>query len=204
MPNMVPRGKAHGVQYVVGTPAQTPVLRPLRQPIYDSEIYPAAGVRELQVFVNNVTFAAGGAKNEADTNLTQGGSLGTPLEFDLVGFTMEFVRAEDMLADHNVLYNNGVFIWVFGQNTIWLQVRDTRIPEGITQSGSTAVAGASILGNGWGVVTNFYNFTTPDRKARRITSNESFRARKLWPDAPAVSADRRFTIYMLGVLYGQL
>jgi hypothetical protein len=110
----VPRGNAHGVQYVVGTPAQTPVLRPLRQPIYDSEIYPAAGVRELQVFVNNTTFAAGGAKTENDTNLTQGGSLGTPLEFDLVGFTMEFDRAADpaVMADSNTLYNNGVFIWI--------------------------------------------------------------------------------------------
>lgn len=118
---------------------------------------------------------------------------------------MEFVRAADVaiLADVNALYNNGVFIWVFGQNTTWLQVRDTRIPQGVGQTGSSDAAQV-IQSNGWGVVTNFYNFTTPDRKARRITSNESFRCRKLWPDAPGISEDRLFTVYMLGVLYAQL
>ena len=42
------------------------------------------------------------------------------------------------------------------QNTNWLQVRDTRIPQGVGPTGSADAAGA-IIANGWGVVTNFYS-----------------------------------------------
>lgn len=82
--------------------------------------------------------------------------------------------------------------------TRWLQIRLTRIPEGITLSGQTTVAASSVIGNGWGVVSNFYNFTTPDRRARRITSTESFKNPILFfPALAALSAPVKGTTLML-------
>ncbi len=194
-----------GIQYVVGTPPQTPVLRPLRQPIFDSEIYPAAGVRVREVFVDRTTFANGTAKDEADTNLTANGSLGTPLEFDLVAFNMEFEIGMSF-GDFALVYNNGVWEFFFGQNTVWLDVKDTRIPNGtgVFASLDGNAAPTAALSNGWPSTKEIYNVTTPDRKARRVTSNENFKVRKTWPDAPVLSTDRKFTCYMQGILYTQL
>jgi hypothetical protein len=68
-----------GIQYVVGTPPQTPVLRPLRQPIYDTEKLVNGATAKLQLFSDHKKFADGTAKTEADTNQTQSGALGYPL-----------------------------------------------------------------------------------------------------------------------------
>jgi hypothetical protein len=200
-----------GVNYVVGTPAQTPVLRPLRQPIFDTEVYPAGGIATLRLFTNSTTFAAGGAKLSRHTNMTQSGQLGTPLEFDLVGFNVEIERGTSK-DDHDTLYRTGQFIWFFGQNTIWLNVPLSRIPEGIglygqiSQDGNAAPVEKSVLVNGWPIVQNLYNFTTPDRMARRVTSTESFRAQIDFPDVPTptISVNTEVRAYMLGILYTQL
>lgn len=73
---------------------------------------------------------------------------------------------------------------------------------------STTVAAteASIISNGWGVVTNFFNFTTPDRKARRISSTESFKNQIAICDALSLGSNAivKITTWMLGILYAQL
>ena len=80
--NAAPAGPRSGVQYVVGTPPQTPVLRPLRQPLYDSELITNGQTQKVSLFVDNKRFALTGvAKTEADTNMTQSGQLGFPLNF---------------------------------------------------------------------------------------------------------------------------
>jgi hypothetical protein len=198
-----------GVQYVSGTPPQTPVLRPLRQPLYDTEKF-ANGDTQQVLFTDNKKFADGTAKSLCDTNMPQSSTLGFPLEFDHVGFVFELERARTR-PDFNIIYGCSVFEWIYGQVTRWLQIRLTRIPEGITPSGSVSIDGnagpaeASIIGNGWGVVSNFYNFTTPDRKARRITSTESFKNPILFfPALANLAATRKGTTFMLGILYGQL
>jgi hypothetical protein len=50
------------------------------------------------------------------------------------------------------------------------------------------------------------NFTTPDRKARRISSTESFRADLEFGAALAfgTSINLKVTMFMLGILYAQL
>jgi len=199
-----------GVQYVVGTPPQTPVLRPLRQPVFDSELLPAAPAAfpETLIHVNNRTFAlTGAAKGPADTNMTQPSQLGSPLEFDLVGFNFQIDRGV-ALQNHNVVYNNGSYHWIFGQSTEWLNTQLTRVPEGVGQYGTvtTTVAATqlSILANGYPLVTNIYNFTTPDRLARRITSTESFRLRLVFNAGTAFvvagTGNTRVTNFMLGIL----
>jgi hypothetical protein len=198
-----------GAQYVVGSPPATPVLRPLKQPMYDTEVYPAAGAGRIQFFVNSATIAAtGAAKTLADTNMTQNGQLGTPLEFDLIGFNIEVQRGIARV-DNNAIFNTGVFSWFFGNNTNWLNVPLSRIPEGVAATGSVAVdAGAplevSIMSNGTAHTTNFYNFSV-DRRARHIFSTESFRAEWGYPIAVAqVAAATRVRTYMLGLLFSQL
>lgn len=96
-----------GVQYVVGTPPQTPVLRPLRQPLYDSERLADGQTLAAELFVDNKKFADGTTKRECDTNMTQSGQLGYPLEFDLVGFLFECERGTTR-AQSNEIYNECV------------------------------------------------------------------------------------------------
>jgi len=196
-----------GAQYVVGSPPATPVLRPLKQPMYDTEIYPQAGVGRLQFFVNSATMAAtGAAKTLADTNMTQNGQLGTPLEFDLIGFNFEVARRLDAnaLLDYDAIFNTGVFQWVFGQNTPWLVVPITRIPEGVGLAGTSVLAAGSVLSNGTPHVTNFYNFAV-DRRARHIFSTEAFRGELSYPLGVAgLQIATRCRLYMLGILFAQL
>jgi hypothetical protein len=198
-----------GVQYVVGTPPQTPVLRPLRQPLYDTEKLTTGATLPVDLFVDAKKFADGAPKLECDTNMTQSGQLGYPLEFDLVGFLVELERGTTR-SQQNDIYNKLVFKWFFGQNVPWLRLKLTKMPEGIGPAGSvsTTVAAteASIVSNGWGVVTNFYNFTTPDRKARRISSTESFKNTMTICAALALGTNvtRKITTFMLGILYAQL
>ena len=207
-----PRGVAKtGIQYVVGTPPQTPVLRPLRQPLYDSEKFTNGQTLKAQLFADNKKFSDGTAKTECDTNLTQSGQLGYPLEFDLVGFLVELERGTTR-AQQNDIYNKVVFKWFFGQNVPWLRNKLTKMPEGIGPAGSVSIDGnasgteASIISNGWGVVTNFFNFTTPDRKARRVSSTESFRNDMEICAALAIGTglEVKITTFMLGILYAQL
>lgn len=196
-----------GAQYVVGSPPATPVLRPLKQPMYDTEIYPAAGVGRLQYFVNSATIAAtGAAKTLAETNMTQNGQLGTPLEFDLIGFNFEVANRTDInaLTDNDSILNTGVWSWIFGQNTPWLQVPVTRIPTGVGQAGFSVVANASIITQGTPHVTNFYNFAV-DRRARHIFSTESFRGELSYPGGVVtINTATRIRFYMLGILFAQL
>jgi hypothetical protein len=199
-----------GIQYVVGTPPQTPVLRPLRQPLYDSEFLTDGATGTVSFFQDNKKFATGAQKLAVDTNMTQSGQLGYPLEFDLVGFLFEMERGTSR-DQSNSVYNSCVWKWFFGQNVPWLRTKLTKIPEGIAASGSVAIGtGAatevSIISNGWGVVTNFYNFTTPDRKARRISSTESFRMDLEISYALSLGSgvSLKSTAWMLGILYAQL
>lgn len=172
--------------------------------MYDTEVYPAAGAGRIQWFVNSATIAAtAAAKTLAETNMTQNGNLGTPLEFDLIGFNFEIERGIS-LADHNLINNQGVFIWIFGQNTPWLNLPITRIAEGVALAGATTANNSSILSNGVAHATNFYNFSV-DRRARHIFSNESFHGELQYPNGVvAITAARRIRLYMLGVLFGQL
>ena len=104
--------------------------------------------------------------------MTLDSQLGSPNLFDLVGFTGELEWGVSQ-ADFNDFYAKNSFTWKFGQQTIFTQTKLTKIPQGIGPAGFNS--GGTIITNGLAVVGNFYNFTTPDRKARRIDSTEQFR-----------------------------
>ena len=52
-----------GVQYVVGTPAQTAVLRPLRQPLYDTEFLATGATAVVQLFSDCKRFTRSGSRS---------------------------------------------------------------------------------------------------------------------------------------------
>lgn len=199
--------KKAGAQYVYGTPAEKPVLRPLRHPLYDTEGWAALAAVTVgyELFTNNTTFAVAGfgRKNESHTNMPGNGTLGTPLEFDLVGFTGHLHYGVD-LDEFNAFYNRGVFRFIFGQSNPWLTVKLNAMPQGIGPHGATTVPNASVLINGWGTLNNFYNFTNHQRQARKIHSNERFRNPVYHPSGITPLNNLFWTSYLLGIFYMQL
>lgn len=193
-----------GVEYVLSTPSGQAILRPLRYPFYDTERFLNGQTNDLSLFSDHKKFqdGTGANKSECDTNMTLDNTLGHPNLFDLVGFVGELEYGVSQ-ADFNDFYTKMTFRWVFGTNTVFTRVTLKKIPQGIGPNGFNFAG--TIITNGLGVVGNFYNFTTPDRKARRIDSVEQFRNEMHPCSALSITAaGRKWTTYMLGVLYSNL
>jgi hypothetical protein len=138
--------------------------------------------------------------------MTLDSQLGSPSLFDLVGFSGELEWGVGH-ADFNNVYNNVMFRWIFGQNAVFLRSVLKKVPQGIAPNGFDS-AGV-IISAGLPVQSNFLNFCTPDRRARRIDSVEQFR-NEICPCAAlsitgaSVSGSLHWTTYMLGILYSNL
>lgn len=196
------------------SPTPRAVLRPLKQPLYDTENIPSAGgVAQLVYFqrpfgqaIANIPVAA---KTYADTNMQQASQLGTPQEFDLFGFN---VRLGDTvtLADFQAVMDQGVFVFNFGQGRPWLRAQLADFPTGCGPTGSTAIDGAmaQVLQNlpvqGPPSSHEFYNFCV-GKKPVRIRSNETFNVELNWPNgAPNPVVFVRVTVLLRGILYTSL
>lgn len=162
-----------GVEYVVSTPQGQAVLRPLRYPFYDAALMANSQTACRILFANHRVFDDGTTpKSLCDTNMTLDSQLGSPNLFDLVGFTGELEYGVSQ-ADFNDIYNKSTYTWIFGTNTIFTRVTLKKIPQGIGPSGFNN--GGTIITQGLPTQNSYFNFTTPDRKARRIDSVEQFR-----------------------------
>ncbi len=191
-----------GVEYVLATPSGKAVLRPLRYPRYDSTQLTNGLTADRTLFTDHKKFEDGSNKFECDTNMTLDSQLGSPNLYDLVGFVGELPYGVSQ-ADFNDVYTKMTFRWIFGQNTVFTRITLKKIPQGIGPQGFNSAG--TIITNGLTVLGNFYNFTTPDRRARRIDSTEQFR-NELHPCSALsiTAAGRVWTTYMLGVLYSNL
>jgi hypothetical protein len=102
--------------YAYSSPLPSALLRPLQQPLFDTEIIPAAGTPIELVFfqrqVGQTTAFGGVTKTEAETNLSQPGQLANPLEFTLFGFLFE-VEPATVLADFQQIYARSAFIFTY-------------------------------------------------------------------------------------------
>jgi hypothetical protein len=188
-----------GVEYVVATPQGQAVLRPLRYPFYDAAIMANAQTQCRILFANHRVFDDGTTpKSLCDTNMTLDSQLGSPNLFDLVGFTGELEYGVSQ-ADFNDIYNKSTYTWLFGTNTIFTRTTLKKIPQGIGPNGFNN--GGTIITQGLPTQNSYFNFTTPDRKARRIDSVEQFRNEVCPCSALSITAaGRKWFTYMVGVL----
>ena len=102
--------------YAYSQPLPSALLRPLQQPLYDTEIVPAAATPIELVFfqrqLGQTTAFGGTTKTEAETNIQQPGQLANPLEFSLFGFLFE-VEPATVLADFQNIYARSAFIFTY-------------------------------------------------------------------------------------------
>jgi hypothetical protein len=183
--------------YAQSMPLPSAILRPLQQPIYDTENLPAgapSAVTEIIFFqrqLGQTTASNALIKTTAETNLQQPGQLANPVEFSLFGFYIE-VQPDTTLADFVQVYKQSVFVYTYTGNRVYLQIPLTRMPQGVAPEGFAAAAvGGAILAaqnihNGVGHPSSMYKFTI-GRSALRIRPTESFQAAIRWPSgAPTI------------------
>lgn len=207
---------------VLSSPSPQAALRPLKQPLYDTLLYPTAGIAQLRYFsvpLGQPIIAAGANKTLADTNLEQAGQLGTPQEFDIHGFQVEIALATGGINQGVAINNNdvlgimqtGVFEFNFGQNRPLLQIPLTEIPRGVGPHGMMGVDGfvaqtlREMLYCGTGDPNEYYNFTI-ERKPIRLRSNETFNVTLSWPLGVVATAAvlTRMRVYIVGMLYAAI
>jgi hypothetical protein len=127
--NFKPRKGRHGM------------LTPLRQPIYDTELYPgqgtplyfqANGFSEM-IFLSRPLGqnAAYGnrTKDQLWTNMTMAGQLSRPSEFYLYGFAVEYIGGPGLEESRKLVRETGLFEFTSRGNRILLQIPLTQIPE---------------------------------------------------------------------------
>lgn len=196
---------------VVSAQPKAAALRPLKQPLYDTSILPAAGGLAVQFFaipLGQAMPVTGVLKTLADTNMQQAGQLGTPNMFELYGFKFKYQQSVNVAADFDAIYDTGVFTFNFGQQRPWLQIPLAQIPAGTMPTGANTIDGQAAPGaeiysltNGPSNTNSYYNFTI-QRKAILIGSNEVFGATVTYPlGAAAVTANTRVQVYLVGIFH---
>lgn len=215
-----------GDNYPMGTttPAKSAIVRPLRQPLFDTEFTGTAAISEIQYFQrpqgNSFQYLGPGAttfnKTTADTNMTQGGFLASPQQFSLFGFNYE-IASGVTVSDFQMIINTGEFDFIFAGTRTYLQIPLTQVPAGVAPEGFAAMDGATAatstihIHNGVGHVSNILNFTL-GKAALKIMPNEAFKARAAWPRGQNVSAQTQVTtvvstqtrVYLRGLLFNSI
>ena len=216
-----------GDTYPYGTtqPAKSAIVRPLRQPLYDTEFTGTAAITEIQYFqlpqgTAMANLAPGGLvnwnKTTADTNMTQGGFLASPQQFSLFGFNYE-IESGVSVSNFQMLINSGEFDFIFAGTRTYLMIPLTQVPAGVAPEGFAAMDGATAatstihIHNGTGHVSNILNFTL-GKAALKIMPNEAFKARVAWPRGQNVSGQTAVTptvststrVYLRGLLFNSI
>lgn len=208
--------------YAYSAPLPAALLRPLQQPLYDTEIVPSANtpneIRYFQRQLGQVTAFGNLNKTAAETNLGQPGQLANPLEFSLFGFNyviladqqVEETPAFVLLGDFTAITADSVFTFLYTGNRIYLQIPLCRIPQGVAPEGFSALSNQvqaeerTIVHNGVGHISNFYKFTI-GRSALRMRPTEAFQVRLEWPNgAPTITVNTRTQVYLLGLQWTPL
>lgn len=197
-----PKPPRTGVQYITGKPPQSPILRPLRTRLYDREQV-WGGIMRVGFFMDNHRTADGRLKDKSFTNMTQSGSLGYPLEFDLVQLSISPCSGDPEYAKTYEQFINSdyVFKWYFGAQVQWFErpislmnIRGPATETFLDKETKKAYRLSIIKGKltpvevgdaripemttpddlGSKLLTRFIDATTPQREARRVHSTESF------------------------------
>lgn len=213
-PEVVMAQQGWEINYPLATTQGGALLRPLKNPLYDTESVPASAVTSRTYFARPQgsadASAAIASKTASETNLTQQGQITVPNQFKLFGFTYE-VQAGTTLADWRLLYNSALFTFTFGGTRTYLQVPLLRIPQGMGPEGFAAIDGntsnvqAVEVHNGLGQVSNYYNFEYK-KATMHIQSAENFGVVVSYSATSgiSISAATRTRAYLIGVLFGGL
>jgi len=194
-------------------------VRVLPQPQYDSELTGTGAIGQLPFFAvplggtfQNTTGAPSYTrKGLADTNVRQNGQLGSPLEFDMVGFNLKIAPAVSTVgivpADWLQIIKNSYFEFNFN-NRPFLQIPTEEIPCGTGISGFAGVAAAGAAVNqqmhvGIGHVNNVFKYLVGKYRVR-IRSTENFSASLNWPTAITNSITYKITVILHGYLYNAI
>ncbi len=111
-------------------------LRPLQQPLFDTEFYPKDGCEKIQFFQRPIgqTFAHNPeAKERVDTNINQSSMLDYPREFSILGFSLSYDKTMDA-GDRDALINDGVLSFFFSGNRDYLTIPLTLMPNSEVKS----------------------------------------------------------------------
>lgn len=177
----------------VNEPLSRAYLRPLQEPLYDTNIFnfaawPSALTYFQQPISTPVTGFAGVTKTEAETNLNQSSMLDYPREFSILGFNIVFDSTIG-LQNLSTIIRRAFVQFVFSGRRPYLTCPLHRFPSGVAITGtvaSTLVAGGGqngLVGQfnvGLPHIANFYKFNL-GRAALKIKPGEAFNFKLNWP-----------------------
>jgi len=175
----------------LNTPLDRAYLRPLQEPLYDTEEIPIAAPPTQFTFFQrpisqNTAANLLGAKTEAETNINQSSMLDYPREFSILGFNVALDSTTGFRATA-AIYRRAWFQFTFSGRRPYLQIPLNRIPAGLGLQGVSVINNSGIATNGMGHVANYYKFNL-GRAALKIKPGEAFNARITYPTA-LIAAD---------------
>lgn len=200
-------------------------LRPMQQPIYDTEVLPKKNtpyeLRFMQRQLGQNTLHGDYVKTIAFTNLVQPAQLSNPLEFSLFGFQLYVFDKHGEIVDRRErgrVFGQAAFTFTYTGNRIYLQVPAYLIPA--DQVPDIAEFMRPVLPTG--LVKELHDQTNPKtpeeirqeeakramykftvgRSALRIRPTESFSFNIEWPyGAPQLHDDVRIALVMRGLMW---
>lgn len=188
-------------------------LRPLRQPLYDTEVIANTGnsttLNFFQRPLNNTTAVGSVTKTYAETNLQQSAQIPFPQVFAITGFVFE-TQPGTLIADWRKIYTTSYVQFFFSGTKYYLTIPTTRIPCGVAPDGFAAIDGnttntdAIEVHNGIAHVENIYGFTV-NQGRMLIQNGEAFGLTLNWATAQTLtSTSTRVRMYILGILFVSL
>jgi hypothetical protein len=199
----------------ISTPLDRAYLRPLQQPVYDTEAFPfTAPPLQLTWFTRpnaSTTQFCNQSKFLSETNLNQSAMLDYPREFSILGFTYSLDSTIGLKAQGNIL-RRAWFEFTFSGNRPYLQIAADRLPAGIGLEGACAMGNVSsntdtngiitCFKSGLGHMANYYKFNL-GRSALKIKPGEAFKGTMNWPVAAWANSTTLQGLAAQNDFYGQ-
>ncbi len=185
----------------INTPLDRAYLRPLQQPLYDTEPFdygtPPNQLTFFQRPISQTTQSLNQTKYTSETNLNQSAMLDYPREFSILGFTISLDSTIGLKLQANIL-RRAYYTFTFSGNRPYLQIGLDRIPAGMGLEGAAAIGNLSTASeggqgiitcfkNGLGHVANYFKFNL-GRSALKIKPGEAFNGSINWPVALTTTA----------------
>jgi hypothetical protein len=200
---------------LVGTMPGRPMLEGIKQDLYDTKVYPALGINQLEFFRNP-------AAGELLSNMQSSGQLPHPQEFHILGIAVEIIpniaAAVATRTDvtwvqdkRNILSNAYIKFNVGTKNYLTLPLM--RVPEGLGEVGIGAGGAGSVaecfLNNGIPDINHYYDVTIKlaKRKPIHIPSQQSFYAQIFWPVVTPTGLSSligAIRVYLIGILWREI